>query len=124
MKLTEQSFLTYAMNHYDNPQCVDVIEFEEDVKKFQYLRKLLSRYKQDGELRERLILNHLIIVYNVFGSAATNLLFMKLEGYHSYLKPFVEYLHFMPEVIEYDNIVILSKNLESDPHIKKVLEGL
>ena len=85
MKLTEPTFLLYAMKNYDNPQCTDMSAFEEDMKRFQYLRKLFSRYKQDGDLKERLILNHLIVIYNVFGVDATNMLFLKLHEYHSYL---------------------------------------
>jgi hypothetical protein len=103
MKLGESTFLLYAAKYYDNPHCSDIAEFEEDLKRFQYLRKLFGRYKQTGELKERLILNHLIILYNCFGLETTNMLFMKLDEYHECLKPFDEYLNFMSESIEYDN---------------------
>jgi hypothetical protein len=105
------------MKHYDNPQCTELSEFEEDIKRFQYLRKLLSRYRQDDELKERLILNHLIVIFNVFGQAATNMLFMRLHEYHEYLKPFVEYLNFMPEVLVYDEIGISSESITGDEFI-------
>lgn len=97
-KLNENNFLVYAMHHYDNPQCHSLEEFEEDLKKFLYLKKLLSRYKKDGELRERLILNHIIVIYNVFGEAATNMLFHKIdkESWDS-LITFLVYLEQMPE---------------------------
>ncbi len=117
MNLTESTFLLYAMKHYDNPQCTELSEFEEDIKRFQYLRKLLSRYRQDDELKERLILNHLIVIFNVFGQAATNMLFMRLHEYHEYLKPFVEYLNFMPEVLVYDEIGISSESITGDEFI-------
>jgi hypothetical protein len=117
MKLSESTFLLYAAKHYDNPHCYDVTEFEEDLKRFQYLRKLFGRYKQFGDLKERLILNHLIIIYNCFGTEATNMLFMKLEEYQEYLKPFVDYLNFMPEYIEYNNKVIFANKILSDPII-------
>jgi hypothetical protein len=117
MKLGESTFLLYAAKHYDNPHCYDVSEFEEDMKRFQYLRKLFGRYKQFGDLKERLILNHLIIIYNCFGTEATNMLFMKLEEYQEYLKPFVDYLNFMPEYIEYNNKVIFANKILSDPII-------
>ena len=86
------------MHHYDNPQCHSLEEFEEDLKKFLYLKKLLSRYKKDGELRERLILNHIIVIYNVFGETATNMLFHKIdkESWDS-LITFLVYLERMPE---------------------------
>jgi hypothetical protein len=121
MKLGEATFLLYAAKYYDNPHCHDVSEFEEDLKRFQYLRKLFSRYRQVGDLKERLILNHLIIIYNCFGTNATNMLFMKLDDFHDYLKPFVEYLNFMPDRIEYCNKVIITSQINSDPIIVEKL---
>lgn len=117
MNLTESTFILYAMKYYDNPQCTDVSEFEEDMKRFQYLRKLFSRYRQENELKERLILNHLIVIYNVFGPQATNMLFMRLHEYHEYLKPFVEYLNYMPAFMMYDDVTINSESINSDPVI-------
>ena len=124
MKLTESTFLLYAMKHYDNPQCTDMSEFEEDMKRFQYLRKLFSRYKQDNDLKERLILNHLIVIYNVFGVDATNMLFLKLHEFHSYLKPFVEYLNYMPQVLQYDEIIINKDSIISDILIEEKLKEI
>ena len=114
----------YAMKHYDNPHCSDISEFEEDMKRFQYLRKLFGRYRQEGELKERLILNHLIVLYNVFGENATNMLFMKLSEYHEYLKPFVEYLYFMPSVVMYEDVLLHKDNIVSDQNIVQVLKGI
>ena len=121
MHLTEPTFLLYAAKYYDNPHCHDICEFEEDLKRFQYLRKLFGRYRQFGDLKERLVLNHLIIIYNCFGTNATNMLFMKLEEYHEYLKPFVEYLNFMPDHIEYNDTVVYANKIVSDPTITKTL---
>lgn len=99
-KLNESNFLVYAMHHYDNPQCHSLEEFEEDLKKILYLKKLLSRYKNNGELRERLILNHIIVLYNIFGEAATNMLFYKIEKSNwDVLTTFLVYLERMPETI-------------------------
>ena len=117
MNLTESTFLLYAMKHYDNPQCTEMSEFEEDIKRFQYLRKLFSRYRQDGDLKERLILNHLIVIFNVFGPQATNMLFMRLHEYHEYLKPFVLYLNYMPELLVYDDIVVNADSINGDMFI-------
>jgi hypothetical protein len=124
MKLTESTFLLFASKHYDNPQCSDITEFEEDLKRFQYLRKLFGRYRQDDDLKERLILNHLIIIYNVFGPEATNMLFMKLQEYHEYLKPFVEYLNFMPSIIKYEDVMLHTDNISSDKGIIEKLKEI
>ena len=104
-KLNEDNFLLFAMHHYDNPQCHNVQEFEEDIKRFLYLKKLITRYKQSDELRERLILNHIIVLYNVFGDATTNMLFYKIdEKYWDVLVTFLIYLERMPESLPHYNI--------------------
>lgn len=66
-KLTNKNFMAFAMKHYDDPQCDDIADFHDDVRRFRYLKRLLQRYHEEGELRERLILNHLITLFNVFG---------------------------------------------------------
>lgn len=124
MKLDETTFLLYAAKSYDNPHCHDETEFEEDLKRFQYIRKLLNRYIQCGDLKERLILNHIIIIYNCFGPNATNMLFMKLEEYHGLIKPFVEFLNYLPEEIEYNGTVINSDEIVSDKKIKIKLKEI
>ena len=97
-KLNDNNFLMHAMKNYENPQCCSIEEFEEDLKRFLYLKKLLTRHKNDDELRERLILNHIIILYNLFGESTTNLLFYKIdkECWGS-LVTFLVYLNRMPE---------------------------
>ena len=112
------------MKHYDNPQCTEMSEFEEDIKRFQYLRKLFSRYRQDNELKERLILNHLIVIYNVFGVQATNMLFMRLHEYHEYLKPFVEYLNYMPDLLVYDELAVNSKSIDGNEFVETRLREI
>lgn len=106
-KLNEGNFLVYSMHHYDNPQCHSLAEFEEDIKKFLYLKKLLSRYKNNGELRERLILNHIIVLYNIFGDAATKMLFYKIEETcWDALVTFLVYLDRMPEALPEYGVVL------------------
>lgn len=124
MILTESTFLLYAAKHYDNPHCHDETEFEEDLKRFFYLKKLFQKYKQTGELRERLILNHLITLYNIFGLATTDMLFMKLEGFHESLKPFVEYLNYLPLFIRYDKIQINTEQIQSDELVLETLKRI
>ncbi len=99
--LDDSNFMMYAEANYDNRQCFDSMEFYEDVVRFKYVKKLFKRYKTTGELKERLILNHLVIIYNVFGQpAATRMLFFKLQDYHESLKPFLAMLSFLPERVE------------------------
>jgi len=106
-KLNDGNFLIYAMHNYDNPQCHSLAEFEEDIKKFLYLKKLFSRYKNNGELRERLILNHIIVLYNIFGDATTRMLFHKIEeSCWSTLVTFLVYLNRMPEMLPEFGVVL------------------
>jgi hypothetical protein len=112
------------MKHYDNPHCTDISEFEDDLKRFQYIRKLFGRYRQENDLKERLILNHLIVIYNVFGHEATEMLFFRLHEYHEFLRPFIEYLNFMPNVVSYDNIQIAAESIVPDEYIVNILKGI
>ena len=122
-KLTEDNFLLYAMHHYDNPQCHSVQEFEEDMKKFLYLKKLLSRYKNNGELRERLILNHIIVLYNIFGDDATRMLFYKIdESCWDALATFLVYLGRMPETIPDTGIKV--SDIVMDEQIVSILRKI
>ena len=100
--LNEKNFLLYAMQHYENPQCVEVEEFNDDLKKIKYIKRLLNQYSIEGVLKERLLLNHIIVFYNVFSvEAATRILFYKLEEqFWSMLKTFLFYLNFLPSKIE------------------------
>jgi hypothetical protein len=99
-KLTENNFLKLAMQHYDNPSCTIIAEFEDDLRRFLYLKKLFTRYGVSGDLRERLILNHIIVVHNLWGEFGTEMIFYKLEEEHwSALAPFLIYLGRDPEFI-------------------------
>ena len=98
--LTEDNFVLLAMNHYDNPQCTSVAEFEDDMKRFLYLKKLFFRYKSANDLKERLILNHIIVLYNVFGDNTTKMLFTKIDDTcWDSLVTFLVYLERMPDSI-------------------------
>ena len=97
-ELTEENFVMYAMKHYDNPACRGMAEFEDDLKKFRYLKRLFRKYTAGKGLKERLIVNHIVVLYNLFGpEAATKMLFFKVEEkYWSQLKTFLVYLSIMP----------------------------
>jgi hypothetical protein len=119
-KLTNDNFVLFAMNHYDNPQCHTTQEFEEDMKRFLYLKKLFSRYRASGELRERLILNHIIVLYNLFGENTTKMLFFKTEEQDwSTLVTFLIFLERMPEQVEEFGIVTANISLD-----EKVIQAL
>ena len=119
----EENFLLHAMHHYDNPQCTSITEFEEDLKRFLYLRKLFSRYKEVNQLRERLILNHLIVLYNVFGDKATEMLFSRIDlNSWDSLATFLVYLQRMPDKIPELGIVLT--NIKLDAHIIEVLRKI
>ena len=99
-KLDESNFVLYCAKHYDNPQCSGTEEFYEDLKRIKYIKKLFTRYEITGELKERLILNHIIILNNVFGPTATvRILFFKMPKYLVYLKPFFILLNILPKVV-------------------------
>ena len=98
-KLTLDNIKMFAMKHYDNPSCVDSKEFLDDMKRFKYLKRLFRKYDTSGILKVRLILNHIIVLANVFGvDASSTLLFFKIDKKHwSILKTFLVYLNYMPE---------------------------
>ena len=98
-KLTPDNIMMFAMKHYDNPSCVDKKEFLDDMKRFKYLKRLFRKYDTSKVLKIRLILNHIIVLANVFGvDASSTLLFFKIDKKHwSILKTFLVYLSYMPE---------------------------
>ena len=116
-ELNEDTFLLFAIKHYENPQAATKEDFDEDLKRFKYLKRLLKRYVRGGALRTHLIINHLIILYNVFGEAATPLLFFKLEReYCGILKTVLLYLNKYP--------VGMLTELEVDPDVQDSLDSV
>ena len=96
-ELTEKNLFLYAAKHYKNPNFSDIDDFYEDLKRFKYIKRLLNRYIESDELSERLILNHLIVVFNMFGiEAALEILNLKLEDKHwPVVKPFLVFLKYI-----------------------------
>lgn len=109
--LDEENFLLYAMKHYDTPHCIQS-EFEGDIKRPKYLKRLFRKYKTSKSLKERLILNHIILIMNVFGpEATTRILFFRVdERDYDILKTFLVYLNLMPDIVQ----GIKGKNIRSD----------
>ena len=113
---SDAEFLQYAMHNYDNPQCSTVSEFEEDLKKFLYIKKLFTRYKKNDELKERLILNHLIVLFNLFGEATLKMLFYKIEREDwNLLATFLIYINKLPENVP--GTMLVSSDFRLDENI-------
>lgn len=97
-ELNEDNFLIFAIKNYENPQAVTKEDFNKDLNHFKYIKRLLRRYKRDGELKTYLLLNHFIILYNIFGEATTPMLFYKIDqDLWSTMKTFVMFLNRLPE---------------------------
>ena len=118
-EIRPDNVIMFAMKHYSNPQGDTQTEFNEDMKRFKYIKRLLRKYDDTGDLKERLILNHIIVIYNQFGQeAGTRLLFLKLEGYYPQLVPFLRILKRCPEVVPQIGLPT------EDIHISKVKEDI
>ena len=97
-ELNESNYLLFAIKFYNNPQSVTTEDFEDDLKRIKYIKRLLKRYKKDGVLKTHLILNHLTVLFNVFDEAAVPLLFYNLEReLWPFIKSFLLYLNRLPE---------------------------
>lgn len=127
LRLDDSNFLLYAAKYYSNP-CFDTAEFQDDLNRFKYLKRLFNRYEEGGDLKERLILNHLTVLYNVFGvEPATRMLFFKLDGYYTFLKPFLVLLNYMPDKILNigpEGKTILSTDISMDGTIVDLLRKI
>jgi hypothetical protein len=97
-ELNEHNYILFAIKYYENPQSVTMEDFESDLKRIRYIKRLLKRYKNTGELKTHLVLNHLIILFNVFNDAAVPLLFYNLESeLWPSIKSFLIFLNRLPE---------------------------
>jgi hypothetical protein len=126
-KLDDSNFFLYAAHHYLNP-CVDQQEFLDDLNRIKNLRRLFGRYEKHGELKERLILNHLMVLYNVFEhKALTRMLTFKLYDQLHILKPFLMLLNYWPELVEgigTNNETIRTNEIVMDMRIVDVLRKI
>ena len=108
--ITNDNVMMYAIKHYDNPQCEGEKEFHDDMKRFKYIKRLLRKYKETGVLKERLLLNHIIILKNLFGpEACVTLLLFKIQREHwETLKSFLLFLN----ILRQDEISEVEENTE------------
>jgi hypothetical protein len=97
-ELNEDNFLLFAIKNYENPQAVTKDDFQKDLNHFKYIKRLLKRYKKTGDLKTHLLINHFIVLYNIFGEATTPMLFFKLEReMWSQVKTFIVFLNRLPQ---------------------------
>ena len=125
--LTDENFELYAARNYRNTACTGTEEFREDLKRIKYIKKLITRYISTGELKERLILNHIIVLGNVFlPEVLCRILFLKMEAQFQYIKPFLVMLSFMTDMIV--NVrksgVVDTRNIVMDPYVVRMLREI
>lgn len=124
--LNDENFQMFAMKNYSNPHCTDILEFHDDLKRIRYVKRLFKRYKDTGELKERLILNHLMILYNTFETKAmTRMLFLKLDSYLDCLKPFLILMGYWPTDLGLvKGKQVLDSDINLDTSIVEVLRNI
>jgi hypothetical protein len=126
-ELTEENFTMFAVKNYDNPSCNGMDEFLDDLKRFKYIKRLLRKHNVGKELKERLILNHIIVLGNLFGvEATTKMLFFKLEEkFWPQIKTFLVFLNYMPmKVIVSEGIEIVDNEIPIDEIILENLKKI
>ncbi len=125
MQLTRSNFETYAAKYYDNPHCESDEEFKEDLLHFKYLRRLISQYVSGGKLNERLLLNHIIIIHNLFGIVpGSTMIVFKSRGNEEIIKPFLNMLNALPEVVSIDGETINTDTIVDDPIVVEALRKI
>lgn len=124
--LTNENFILFASRYYTNTHCTDILEFHDDLKRIRYIKRLFKKFKETGELKERLIINHLIVLYNSFDARAmTRMLFLKLGEYLDYLKPFLIMLNFWStNVGEVNGKKIVDSEISLNPEIVSALRKI
>lgn len=125
--LTEDNFLLFCAKHYDNSRYISTEEFVDDINRIKYIKKLITRYEDSGDLKERLILNHIIVLNNCFGpDALCKILYLKLKPQMKYIKPFLILLNVFPEKIYNvgSDLIIETDFIEMDQLIVDKLRNL
>jgi hypothetical protein len=124
--LNNENFLLYAIKAYDKPNCV-MSEFEEDLKRFDYLKRLIYRYREYNDLQERLMINHIIILSNVFGpDCVVRMLFYRLdENSYPIIKTILVFLNIMPDMIKgVKGKHIYSSDISLDNNLVQILRNV
>jgi len=123
MILNDSNIELYAIKYYINHNCIDKEEFIEDYNRFKYIKRLVKKYVQSGELRERLILNHLVILFNTFETkACIRMLYFKIKEYFHILKPFLILMNRLPkEIKDENNQIVYMSDIPLDNNIVEVI---
>lgn len=128
MLLTDNNFTLYAARAYSNANCLDTTEFCSDLKRIKYLKKLFGQYKRTGNINERLIMNHIVVLYNVFSARPmTKMLLFKLDEHWDCLKPFLLALGYLPSIItgiKDDKYVIDTEAIVMDSLVAERVKGI
>lgn len=124
--LNDDNFMLFAAKYYENAHCTDLLEFHDDLKRIRYIKRLFKKYEQTGELKDRLVFNHLIVLYNTFEHRAmTRMLCYKLNDQLKYLKPFLLYLNYWRvDLGMIDGKTIIDSDIPIDMGITRVLRHL
>lgn len=126
-RLNDENFLLFAAKHYDNTNCFSIDEFNDDLNRIKYIKKIFTKFLESGEIKERLVLNHIIALSNVFGVVPTvYMLFWKLRDYTELLKPFLVFLKYLPDKIVHigDKEVINTSDIPMNPVIIELLRKI
>ena len=118
--------MLFCAKHYDNSGYISTEEFIEDLNRIKYIKKLITRYVEHGDLKERLIINHLQVIYNLFGvEPSTRMLFLALKKHHDCLKPFLVLFNTMPEIVfNIEGKDIRNSDVSMDNNIVEVLRKI
>lgn len=121
-QICDEDFLVFALQHYENPQCISLEEFYEDLDRIKYLKRLMNRVDGDNGQRNRLVLNHIIILTNVFGARNANrILFFRMEQkYHKYLKTYLHFLNMLVAEIPEANLALVEMDNKLFEELRKI----
>lgn len=129
LPLTDDNFLLFCARHYDGIFCASDDDFTEDLNRLRYIKKLVTRYKTTGELKERLIMNHILVLNNVFGATvASRILYFKLKDQFDVIKPFLEQLSILPDYYYFiggqEAEPVDTNLIKSDPIVKSAVKEM
>ena len=124
MLLNDENFDLFAAKSYDTKKSSSFAEFQNDLKRLVYIKKLFLRYKENDDLQMRLILNHVVVFLNCFGEGGVSMMFLKLDEFQDILKPVLLFLNYLPEQVTINNTTVETKLISMDSNIVKALREI